>query len=121
MSAAREGEAHIDLHWHAGIRANWRLTSDHGDPQFFGSGFPNTDAGRYEASYPVSVARDVETVIVDGQVVMEQRHIPDAPALDQLLARAQAFAEAYWLAYASLDWQGSTAAEAFPNAFPWVE
>jgi 5-methylthioadenosine/S-adenosylhomocysteine deaminase len=67
------------------------------------------------------VASDVETVIVDGQVVMEQRRMPGAPALDQLLARAQAFAEAYWSAYASLDWQGSTAEEAFPNAFPWIE
>jgi 5-methylthioadenosine/S-adenosylhomocysteine deaminase len=67
------------------------------------------------------VASDVETVIIDGQVVMEQRHIPGAPALDQLLDRAQAFAEAYWSAYASLDWQGRTAAETFPNAFPWAE
>ena len=25
----------IDLHWHAGVRANWRLTSDHGDPSFW--------------------------------------------------------------------------------------
>ena len=44
----------IDLHWHAGVRANWRLTSDHGDPQFFGAGFPNTEAGRRGASYPMS-------------------------------------------------------------------
>jgi cytosine/adenosine deaminase-related metal-dependent hydrolase len=43
----------IDLHWHAGVRANWRLTSDHGDPQFFGAGFPNTDAGLYGASFPM--------------------------------------------------------------------
>lgn len=46
----------INLHWHAGVRANWRLTSDHGDPQFFGAGFPNTDAGRRDASYPLSEA-----------------------------------------------------------------
>ena len=44
----------IDLHWHAGVRANWRLTSDHGDPQFFGAGFPNTEAGRRGASYAMS-------------------------------------------------------------------
>src|SRR4029434_667939 len=44
----------IDLHWHAGGRANWRLTSDHGDPQFFGAGFPNTEAGRRGASYAMS-------------------------------------------------------------------
>jgi imidazolonepropionase-like amidohydrolase len=44
----------IDLHWHGGVRANWRLTSDHGDPQFFGAGFPNTDATRYGVVYPLS-------------------------------------------------------------------
>jgi cytosine/adenosine deaminase-related metal-dependent hydrolase len=44
----------IDLHWHSGVRANWRLTSDHGDVQFFGAGFPNTDAGRRGASYATS-------------------------------------------------------------------
>ncbi|MCZ6873546.1 MAG: chlorohydrolase family protein [bacterium] len=46
----------IDLHWHAGIRANWRLTSDHGDLQFFGAGFPNTDAGRRGATYTMPEA-----------------------------------------------------------------
>ena len=67
------------------------------------------------------VASDVETVIVDGQVVMDNRHIPAAPALDALLARAQRFAEAYWATYPQLSWDGRTAAETFPNAFPWVE
>ena len=67
------------------------------------------------------VASDVETVIVDGQVVMERRHIPGAPALDHLLRRAQALAEAYWSAYATLDWAGRTAEETFPNAYPWDE
>jgi cytosine/adenosine deaminase-related metal-dependent hydrolase len=67
------------------------------------------------------VASDVETVIVDGQVVMEQRHIPGAPPLPDLLARAQQFAAAYWAAYPQLDWNGRTAAEAFPNAFPWAD
>jgi cytosine/adenosine deaminase-related metal-dependent hydrolase len=66
------------------------------------------------------VASDVETVIVDGQVIMDQRHVPGAPPLDTLLACAQRFAEAYWAAYPQLDWQGRTATEAFPNAFPWV-
>src|SRR5919109_1296428 len=46
----------IDLHWHAGVRANWRLTSDHGDPQFFGAGFPNTEAGWRGAFYAMSTA-----------------------------------------------------------------
>jgi hypothetical protein len=55
------------------------------------------------------VAGDVETVIVDGQVVMDNRHIPAAPALDTLLARAQRFAEAYWAAYPQLSWDGRTA------------
>jgi cytosine/adenosine deaminase-related metal-dependent hydrolase len=67
------------------------------------------------------VASDVESVIVDGQMVMEHRHIPAAPALDTLLARAQRFAEAYWDAYPQLSWDGRPAAETFPNAFPWVE
>ena len=65
------------------------------------------------------VASDVETVIVDGRVVMEKRHIPEAPPLPALLSQAQHYAEAYWQAYAQLDWHGRTAEEAFPNAFPW--
>jgi hypothetical protein len=52
---------------------------------------------------------------------MENRHIPGAPPIDQLLARAQAFAEAYWASYLQLAWNSRTADEAFPNAFPWVE
>src|SRR5262249_33744479 len=67
------------------------------------------------------VASDVETVIVDGQVIMDNRHIPAAPALDVLLARAQRFAEAYWATYPQLSWDGRTAADTFPNAFPWLE
>jgi cytosine/adenosine deaminase-related metal-dependent hydrolase len=67
------------------------------------------------------VASDVETVIVDGRMVMENRHISGAPALSELVTRAQQYAEAYWQAYPQLDWQGRTALEAFPNAFPWVE
>jgi len=46
----------MNLHWHAGVRANWRLTSAHGDPQFFGAGFPNTEAGRRGVSYAMSTA-----------------------------------------------------------------
>jgi cytosine/adenosine deaminase-related metal-dependent hydrolase len=67
------------------------------------------------------VASDVETVIVDGRLVMEHRHIPAAPPLPDLLARAQEYAEAYWQRYMQLDWNGRTAQEAFPNAFPWVD
>jgi cytosine/adenosine deaminase-related metal-dependent hydrolase len=67
------------------------------------------------------VASDVETVIVDGNIIMEQRRIPAAPRLDALLSQAQQYAEAYWAAYAQLDWQGRTVQEAFPNAFPWVD
>jgi len=67
------------------------------------------------------VASDVETVIVDGQIVMENRQIPGAPAIHTLLARAQQFAEAYWSAYAQLDWHGRPVDDAFPNAFPWAE
>ena len=67
------------------------------------------------------LASDVETVIVDGKTVMENCHIPGAPALEHLLRRAQQFAEAYWQAYAQLDWNGRSVDEAFPNAFSWVE
>lgn len=67
------------------------------------------------------VASDVETVIVDGHIVMENRHIPDAPPLSDLLAQAQRFAEQYWAAYPQLDWSGRNADEAFANAFPWAE
>jgi 5-methylthioadenosine/S-adenosylhomocysteine deaminase len=66
-------------------------------------------------------ASDVETVIVDGQIVMDNHHIPAAPALDALLACAQRFAEAYWAMYPQLSWDGRPAAETFPNAFPWLE
>lgn len=67
------------------------------------------------------VASDVETVIVDGQIIMENRQIPGAPAMNELLARAQQFAEAYWSHYVQLDWQGRTADDVFPNAFPWMD
>ncbi|ETW99978.1 MAG: hypothetical protein ETSY1_12930 [Candidatus Entotheonella factor] len=67
------------------------------------------------------VASDVETVVVDGEIVMEHRHIPEAPSLSWLLERAQGFAEAYWAAYPQLDWSGRSASEAFTNAFPWAE
>jgi cytosine/adenosine deaminase-related metal-dependent hydrolase len=55
----------IDLHWHAGVRANWRLTSDHGHPQFFGAGFPNTDAGRRGAAYAMSEAEAEVSAILN--------------------------------------------------------
>jgi 5-methylthioadenosine/S-adenosylhomocysteine deaminase len=67
------------------------------------------------------VASDVETVIVDGQVVMDNHYIPDSPLLGDLLTRAQQFAEAYWAAYPQLDWNGRTTAEAFPNTFLWAD
>jgi 5-methylthioadenosine/S-adenosylhomocysteine deaminase len=67
------------------------------------------------------VAGDVETVIVDGHIIMEHRQIPGAPALHDLLAQAQHYANAYWASYPQLDWHGRTAEQAFPNAFAWVE
>ena len=39
------------------------------------------------------VASDVESVIVDGQLIMEHRQVPGAPPVRELLGRAQAFAE----------------------------
>ena len=67
------------------------------------------------------VASDVETVIVDGRIIMQNRHIPEAPPLHELLTQAQQYADSYWQMYPQLDWDGRTAAAAFPNAFPWVD
>lgn len=67
------------------------------------------------------VASDVETVIVDGSVVMQDRQVPEAPPLGALLQRAQRFAASYWSSYATLDWKQRPADIAFPNAFPWIE
>lgn len=67
------------------------------------------------------VASDVETVIVDGTVVMHDRQVPDAPPLDELLQRARQFAESYWSYYPELDWKQRPVEMAFPNAFPWAE
>jgi cytosine/adenosine deaminase-related metal-dependent hydrolase len=66
-------------------------------------------------------ASDVETVVVDGEIVMENRYIPHAPPLNELLPQAQEYAQAYWATYPQLDWNGRTAAEVFPNAFPWAD
>jgi 5-methylthioadenosine/S-adenosylhomocysteine deaminase len=67
------------------------------------------------------VASDVETVVVNGEIVMDNRHIPDAPPLRTLLGQAQAFAAQYWATYPELDWHGRHAHDAFSNAFPWVD
>lgn len=67
------------------------------------------------------VASDVETVVVDGKVVMDNRHIPNAPPLDALLGQAQRLAQQYWDAYPELDWQRRSAGDAFANAFAWVD
>ncbi len=67
------------------------------------------------------VASDVETVVVNGKIVMDNRHIPGAPPLPTLLGQAQHFAEHYWSAYPQLDWCHRAASEAFANAFPWAE
>jgi hypothetical protein len=61
------------------------------------------------------------TFIVDGNVIMENRHMPAAPPVDELLACGQQYAEAYWAYYPQLDWNGRSIDEAFPNAFPWVD
>ncbi len=67
------------------------------------------------------VASDVETVVVDGNIVMDNRHIPHAPPLETLLGRARHFAEAYWDTYPQLDWRQRRTSEAFANAFPWAD
>jgi len=66
------------------------------------------------------VASDVETVVIDGNIVMDNRRIPHAPPLEMLLGQAQCFAERYWAAYHQCDWQRRHASAAFANAFPWA-
>lgn len=67
------------------------------------------------------VASDVESVVVDGNIIMENRQVPTAPPINDLLQRVQHYAEAYWKHYAQLDWDERPAAEAFPNAFAWAD
>ena len=60
---------------------------------------------------------DVETVIVDGEVVVENgrsTRIDD----DELFAQAQTGANRAWDNWAARDWNGRTVEQIIPPAFP---
>ena len=60
---------------------------------------------------------DVETVIVDGEVVVENgrsTRIDD----DELFAQAEAGAKRAWDNWAARDWNGRTVEQIIPPAFP---
>jgi len=60
---------------------------------------------------------DVETVMVDGEVVVENgrsTRIDD----DELFAQAEAGAKRAWDAWPARDWQGRSVEQIIPPAFP---
>lgn len=63
------------------------------------------------------VGDDVETVIIDGKIVMEDRKIPGLDMAD-LLKQAQASGERIWASLPDWDPLGRTAEEACPYCFP---
>jgi 5-methylthioadenosine/S-adenosylhomocysteine deaminase len=63
------------------------------------------------------VGDDVDTVIIDGKIVMEGRKIPGLD-LDDLRSQAQASGERVWASLPDWDLLGRTAEEACPYCFP---
>ena len=63
------------------------------------------------------IGDDVETVLVDGKVIMADRVIPNVD-LDELLDEAQAEAQRYWDAAGEWHPLGYTADQASPMSFP---
>jgi cytosine/adenosine deaminase-related metal-dependent hydrolase len=63
------------------------------------------------------IGDDVETVLVDGEVVMDQRRIPGVDVA-AIRARAQAAAEESWSRIQEWDPLGRTAEEMGPWSFP---
>jgi 5-methylthioadenosine/S-adenosylhomocysteine deaminase len=63
------------------------------------------------------VGDDVETVIVDGQIRMENRVIPGVD-FRQLLQQSQSAGEAIWATLPEWDPLGRTANEACPHCYP---
>lgn len=66
------------------------------------------------------VAGDVETVIVDGKVVVVDGVVPGLSHHD-LLRKAQKLSDVSAEKFAELSWDDKTVDEAFANAYPWVE
>ena len=63
---------------------------------------------------------DVETVIIDGRVVVEGGRVNGVDE-EALLAEVQAEADQQWESLPRFHWQGLTADELSPPSFPWGE
>jgi cytosine/adenosine deaminase-related metal-dependent hydrolase len=63
---------------------------------------------------------DVETVIVDGQVVVEEGQVKGVDEAE-LLAEVNAEAEQQWASLPEFHWQGLSVDELSPPSFPWGE
>jgi 5-methylthioadenosine/S-adenosylhomocysteine deaminase len=66
------------------------------------------------------VGDDVETVIIDGKTVMENRQIPGLD-MNDLLRQAQGSGERIWASLPDWDPLGRTADEACPYCYPMTE
>ncbi len=64
---------------------------------------------------------DVETVIIDGEIVMANRRVLRAADERTLAERLQAAGERMWPRMKDYDWAGRTADELSPPSYPWWE
>lgn len=64
--------------------------------------------------------QDVQTVIIDGRVVMQDRVIPGVD-LDELKRKGQAYYEKMRMGYLERDYKHHTPSELFPTSFPIIE
>jgi cytosine/adenosine deaminase-related metal-dependent hydrolase len=63
------------------------------------------------------ISDDVETVVVDGRIVVENGRLPGVDEAE-LIARLQAEAEQSWARFSEWDYAGRSADEVFPPSFP---
>ena len=61
---------------------------------------------------------DVETVIVDGRIVVEEGRVKGVDE-DTLLDQVQVEANRQWESFSEFHWQGRTLEEFAPTSFPW--
>ena len=64
------------------------------------------------------VASGAETVLVDGNIVMDSRHIPHAAPLEMLWGQVQCLAEATWPRTSSATGRGAPPVQRLPMHFP---
>ncbi len=64
-------------------------------------------------------AEDVQTVIVNGKVVMQDGVIPNAPDIKEIARRLQAAGERMWANIPKGDWAEREADELSPQSFPY--